>query len=495
MSAYNGKALANPLLISLLGAATGVGLFLILTLPFKYASVVLAAIALTVLALVARQWKWFFLGCLILGVPVQLKKTVYPYSLDHIGGPGGVDILLADCALFALYIHWVLTSVTRRHERLVRFSTTDALVMLSITVSGLSLLGAGDLTLGVVDFIRMIKVGLIYFYLANNIKDVKELKFIVLGLMVGLVINDAISMAQYLLGRPLGLAFLGELKEFNVSIYSDESRPSGVMPSANTSALYVVSVLPYVFTSLFWLKSRLLKAFSLSTFASGLFTLVITLSRGTWVAFLCTVPVMLFLLIKKHFIAYRRHFHIFVLISLLCLAIVGFLYPKIMDRLLNTPNIPIYTRVFLNNLSFDLFSSHPFAGVGLNNFAETARDVIRTIPDPHNIFDLVVDNPVAHNLYLFIAVETGVVGLMSFMLIVFALAMNARQLLRLSDPFLSTFGIATLSFFVSFAVAEMFDFSYRLDQVFYLFWTLAGLIVASGRIGERLGGAQETGSA
>jgi hypothetical protein len=34
--------------------------------------------------------------------------------------------------------------------------------------------------------------------------------------------------------------------------------------------------------------------------------------------------------------------------------------------------------------------------------------------------------------------------------------------------------------------SEIFDFSYRLDQLFYLFWTLAGLTVAASRMEKGL---------
>ncbi len=42
-------------------------------------------------------------------------------------------------------------------------------------------------------------------------------------------------------------------------------------------------------------------------------------------------------------------------------------------------------------------------------------------------------------------------------------------------------GVAIYSALSGFLVAELFDFSYRLDQVFYLFWALSGLIVAINR--------------
>lgn len=485
---HNGRAVKHPILISFLGITLGMGLFFILILPLRYAIVGLFVVLAPFLALLTGRWKDFFLTFLVLGIPLQIKKTLYGYSLNHICGPGGIDITLADGALLALYIHWLYVIVTHKQERPVHLSKIDILVLIFIFINGLSLLNAFDLTLGIIDYIRIIKVALIYFYLANNIKRTKELKLVILILLVGVFIHSGISIVQYWLGRPLGLNFLGEVGEFGIGEFgiSKLTRPSGIMQGANTSALYLVAVIPFAFIAQFWMKNRRMKVFSFCIFIIGLFTLIITSSRGGWVGFFFSFPVLLFLSFKRGFISYRRHFHYFLLFGFVLLVVFLFLSPQIIDRLFHTPPTPIYTRSFLNQVAFTMIGSHPIIGVGLNNFAESAKaqNVIRDIPDPHNIFHFVSENPVVHNLYLLVSAETGLFGLIIFLLILLALLKESWSSLKSDEPLISGLGCAIFCFLLGFIVTEMFDFSYRLDQTFYLFWALAGLTVALGRMKE-----------
>lgn len=485
---HTGRAIKYPILISFLGITLGIGLFFILLLPLRYAIVGLFVILAPSLALLTGRWKDFFLTFLVLGIPLQIKKTLYGYSLNHICGPGGIDITLADGALLALYIHWLYVIVTHKEERPFHLSKIDILVLIFIFINGLSLLNAFDLTLGIIDYIRIIKVALIYFYLANNIKRTKELKLVFLILLAGVFIHGGISIVQYLLGRPLGLVFFGEVGAFSGGEYyiSQMTRPSGIMQGANTSALYLVAVIPFAFIAQFWMKNKGMKVFSFCIFIIGVFTLIITFSRGGWVGFFFSFPVLLFLSFKRGFISYRRHFHSFLLFGFVLFLVFLFLSPKIIDRVFHTPPLPIYARSFLNQVAFKMIGSHPITGVGLNNFAESAKaqNVIRDIPDPHNIFHFVSENPAVHNLYLLVSAEIGLFGLIIFLLILWALLKASWSSLQSDEPLISKLGCAIFCFILGFIVTEMFDFSYRLDQTFYLFWALAGLTVALTRMPE-----------
>lgn len=486
---YNGRAIKHPIILSFLGITIGIGLFFILLLPLRYAIVGLFVILAPSLALLTGRWKDFFLTFLVLGIPLQIKKTLYGYSLNHICGPGGIDITLADGALLALYIHWIYVIVTQKQERPVHFSKIDILVLLFIFINGLSLLNASDLTLGIIDYIRIIKVALIYFYLANNVKRTKEVKLVTLMLLVGVFIHSGISIVQYWLGRPLGLVFLGEVGDFKLQEYDifQMTRPSGIMQGANTSALYLVSMIPLAFIAQFWMKEKGMKFFSFCVLIIGLFTLIVSFSRGGWVGFFFSFPLLLFLCFKRGIISYKKHFHYLMLFGFVLLLVFLFLSPQIIERLFDTPPIPFYTRSFLNHVAFRMIGSHPIAGVGLNNFAESAKaqNIIRDIPDPHNIFQFVSENPVVHNLYLLVCAEIGLFGLIIFLLILWALLKSSWSSLQSDEPLISRLGCALFCFMMGFIVTEMFDFSYRLDQTFYLFWALAGLIVALTRMPEK----------
>lgn len=474
------NTLLSILFILFFGVSIGIWIFFVFLLPFKYAIVGVFAVLAPFFALFIGNWKYFFLTFFVLGIPIQVKKTLYGYSLDHIGGPGGIDVVLADFAMLGLYAHWFFTSIFQKSKQVVLLSRFDCLLLAFVLINGLSLLNADDLTLGMIGFIRLVKVGLIYFYISHNIQKTKDFKWVLVVLLLGVLIQGSMSIAQYLLKRPIGLTFLGEVSEFSIRDHGGSKimRPSGMMQGANSSALYMVMMLPLSFASLFWLKGRAMKILGLIIFFIGLFTLVITYSRGGWVGFLFSFPILLYLYFKKGFISYKKHYHFFLLISFVSMTALLYLSPKIIDRLFNTPSIPIYTRSFLNQTALNLIGSHPIMGVGINNFEESAHGVIREIPDPHHIFRYIKDNPIVHNLYLLVSAELGLLGLIIFLIFIYALLKKSWRYLYSDDPLISCLGIAFFCCFLGFMVTENFDFSYRLDQIYYLFWTLAALVVA-----------------
>jgi len=488
------KGVTSPTVLFFLATLMGVVVFFFLNLEGRYAFFGILILLTPFLALLSGQWKSFFLFLLILGIPVQVKKTLYGYSLTHICGPGGFDLLLADGAFLALYMHWLYKIAIQKQERAFHISKMDFLLFLFMMINTLSILEGVDLMLGSIDLIRILKVGFIYFYLANNIRTQKEFRLVLFTFFLGVFIQSSVSMVQYRLGRPLGLYLFGEQQRFGLIEFNGSSLiqgPGGIMQGANTSALYLVSLLPYIFTAQFWVKGKGMKVLILCLFAIGIFTLIITNSRGGWVGFLFSFPVLLYLSIKRRLITYKKHFPVMVIISLVLITVLLYLSPKILDRLFRTPSIPVYTRVFLNQLAIKMMSTHPIVGVGVNNFAESAQSVIRGISDPQNIFRYVADNPVVHNVYLLIGAETGLLGLIVFLLILLSLLRKSWSLFQSEEIFISCFGIGTLCFILGFVVTEMFDFSYRLDQIFYLFWTLVGLTVALDRFREKL--EKETG--
>ncbi|HNT37476.1 MAG TPA: hypothetical protein PKH07_20950, partial [bacterium] len=126
-----GKQLVARLaVVTFLGVSIGLALSIVLGLQLRYLLVGLFVVLVPLTVQMTGRWKQFFLIALMLGIPLQIKKTIFPYSITHVGGPGGIDVLFADGALIALYLHWALMTITRRQERAIRITGIDLLVAL-----------------------------------------------------------------------------------------------------------------------------------------------------------------------------------------------------------------------------------------------------------------------------------------------------------------------------------------------------------------------------
>ena len=75
----------------------------------------------------------------------------------------------------------------------------------------------------------------------------------------------------------------------------------------------------------------------------------------------------------------------------------------------------------------DMARDHPLFGVGLSNFQDRARDYV-TRPRELQFVELIAENPhVAHNTYLQLVAETGIVGLLLFLAVVGACMQTALR--------------------------------------------------------------------
>ena len=124
-----------------------------------------------------------------------------------------------------------------------------------------------------------------------------------------------------------------------------------------------------------------------------------------------------------------------------------------------------------------MVQDHPILGLGLNTFMANYLTYV-TGPNQGPAY--------AHNCFLQITAETGVIGLVSFLWFLLALFgcylspfKNRRGPKELANPWLTGLTAALLAFLVQ----SMFDTNlYSLRQA-ALFWTLAGIeiCVSSGR--------------
>lgn len=71
-----------------------------------------------------------------------------------------------------------------------------------------------------------------------------------------------------------------------------------------------------------------------------------------------------------------------------------------------------YTRIMQNQYALELIYLHPITGVGLGNFIQAKIDLLKLNPEDR------YTGYVSHNSYLGIAVETGIFGLLMFLLII-----------------------------------------------------------------------------
>lgn len=240
-------------------------------------------------------------------------------------------------------------------------------------------------------------------------------------------------------------------------------RISGTFPSANTFASYLVPVLMLALALSFFyrVKTRRVTWVKVVFLASILVGLFLTFSRGGLVA--CTGGVLILIILFKKKILWAIPVALFVV----------FLFGHHLygNRAAQKGEIDptVQTRLSMLKEATSLFRSHPWTGIGLNTYIKKIEKT--TLPGE--------DPDYAHNSYIQILAEVGIVGFMSFMALVFYwFWLGLRSFRNSFDPELKSLQGGVLAGVLGLCVASFFDNVLFELLPATLFWILMGYGVA-----------------
>jgi len=134
------------------------------------------------------------------------------------------------------------------------------------------------------------------------------------------------------------------------------------------------------------------------------------------------------------------------------------------------------TRLYLWGVALQLFVSSPLHGVGWGNFQVLYRSYLDE--------SMVAESQLGvHSTYLALLAETGILGFLSFLTLLFLGFQQALHHLRTSpDPFARSLGFAVVGAIVALVVQGFVEFQIAFTQFGVLFWMLLALLVVSARL-------------
>lgn len=253
-------------------------------------------------------------------------------------------------------------------------------------------------------------------------------------------------------------------------VVSDATRATGTVNEPNDFAGYLVLVGPLAVAAGLLLRNRwAVLVGSIGTLLFGA-ALVATLSRSGWLGIGIAVITLAVLLPQR-----RRQVGL-IGAAVLAVLLMGGLAGPIADRLGNqagsSPLDTFMARVPIWTAAVGMTVSHPIFGVGVDNFQNFIDDF-----NP----DLGVN--IAHNLFLNIAAERGLLGLATF---VWLVVMLFKVLLRaLAEAPRFPYRVLVAAIFASmlgFFAHSQFDVSYYDYKILLMFWFLVALAAVLPRI-------------
>lgn len=320
--------------------------------------------------------------------------------------------------------------------------------------------------------VKLLKYLLIFLVCSQVIVDKKHIKKIVFSVCCGISLLGFDALWQFFFGHDFihGIA---------VHYYEGLRRASAAFPNPNLLGIYMSAFIPLAagLTVLYFKgKTKLLMSFVTILALSGIF---LTFSRGAGLA--------VYLAILFLCIAGKKKLLISGLIALLL--IFPFVMPKDIKKWAKEVNYnPIVfmlsqDRISIYNNTINMIKHHPVIGAGVNTFSKnygkyktaSAENYVHT---PDTVY--------AHNIYLHMAGETGLLGLGVFFWFMFLIFRNAASCyIKLKDEYLKIISLSLIACLFAFLINGMTETSLYNSRVAMVFWYLIGVSLSlSGFVKE-----------
>jgi O-antigen ligase len=470
-----------------LALALGIVLVLLLDASITWQVLVLAALCCFAALFWSRNVESFLLFMYAVTVSIDLSKALIVQG--GIYSPG-LSLFLSDLfflPLLGLWLwrHLVVECRAPRLDGLQKF----ALVLLAWL--WFTALISEDELAGVLAAITYTKYYCMYLIVASMVRDEARLRLILGASAVTLTIHLLFAALQVLSG---GAIDLQGLKPTNVGVNLvfeaaggvSAFRPSGFFAHPNVLADYLAFVLPCALALVTLGRRALGRAWPLALILTllSVAVLVLTLSRGGWIATAVALVVMLAVGARKGLIEVRRIAAIAGVAGCL-LAIVAIVYPAAYLRITESDLRSSEARLAMMDQALLIIERNPVYGVGLGGYNRAAQN---NIPEsysslsPH--FQAELLKGVVHNKYLLVTAEHGFIGLALFLAVMWRHLALFASLPAWRGNLQSALALGITGAIAGQLVFYLFDHFY-LDVRVELMWFFFATLVAMARLQRR----------
>lgn len=316
--------------------------------------------------------------------------------------------------------------------------------------------------------IKLLKYFIIVLVCSEEIKERKQVAGIVVAVCCGVCLVSMDALWQFYRGHDF---IHGIAVHYNIGL----PRASASFPNPNILGIYLSALTPLVMGLAILYRNGKRTGFLLVPALLGLTGVYVTFSRGAGLALYVAIVFLSIIGRKKWLTA-----------MLLGLLIVFPLVmpPKIrrwVKEIKYNPVVFMFNedRLSIYSNTINMIKRHPFVGVGVNTFSKNygkykTAQAERYAHTPDTIY--------AHNIYLHMGGEIGLLGLCAFLLFLFQVFWRAFYVLRkLHDEYLKIVGLSLLACVIAFLINGLTETSLYYPRVAMVFWYLIGTSLALGK--------------
>ena len=289
---------------------------------------------------------------------------------------------------------------------------------------------------------------ILLFYLVQFFLDKKQIRIVLIIFMVSAFLTSLSGFWQQITGFDF-------LRGYELARTENFTAIRACFYHYNDFAAFLVAMFFIVYGFLRQEKAKAIK-WILCVFLSMLFVnLILTYSRGGWAAFFIAVIIAIVFFPEKK---QRLLMSLFLFVGIIGIAII----PVARERFLWTFGpLGDSERFFLWQGAFAMFKDSPFFGTGVGLFMDRLAQYSE------------FEGRYAHNSYLQILAETGMLGLGSFLWFLWELISAVyKKLKKEKDPLFTGVLLGVMAFLVH----SFFDTQFYSLRLSMFFWMMAGMI-------------------
>lgn len=308
-----------------------------------------------------------------------------------------------------------------------------------------------------------------YFLTVNLIRTAQWLKRCALALISSGTIVAILGILQYFFAAVSVETWVDQQYFSEIS-----NRAVSLFENPNVLASFLVLILPFVLLAFLRASRGKEKTLYLISLLSVLFCIVLTWSRGAWLAVIASVLVFGLIYSKK---TLRTIFFFLLTLPMLSVILPGSFKHRFMS-IGNLADSSTAYRYYTWKGSWNIVGDYFWSGIG---YGPTAYQTVY----PQYAYAGIEAAEHSHSLFLQILIGLGIAGLIAFFCILFLAAqMNFEYLKNGKNEASRFFIIAAMCSILGALVMGFFDFIWYNYRIFFLFWVVLGLACACIRIGR-----------
>jgi len=376
-------------------------------------------------------------------------------AVPHIHWNNGYAII---ASILFLMLNFLKSAISG--DKGFKTRATDVMLILFFLAITLSAIFSTFMVQSVLEFIKYHLPWIILVILmVSNITSGKKLFIFTTIVLIGIFASGVYGIIQYMQGIPV------DPSQVDLSVFENPvGRVYSTMHNANSYAEVIILTLPLFVGMMLSSKSSKMKVIWILLALPPFIALVLTQSRSGYVALAASAMVYVFFKNKKMII-------VLILAGLICVPFLpSFLYERVMSIFILTGDSTVSLRKSVFGTALEIIRDFWFSGIGLGAtpFIYFSNEYHIALPLPHS-----------HNIYLEIWIETGILGIVTFLWLYIRLFKKCMlEIYKKTDIYIDNLLISAISGLAGILVFSLAEYVWFYPRVLLFYWVVTGIALS-----------------